>query len=46
MDQSEREEKIVTCLLTSNYSENYLKSLSDEELLAVYTRILDGREKK
>lgn len=41
LEQSERDEKIMSCTMASNYAESYLESLSDKELLEVYERIMD-----
>lgn len=40
MSKAERDEKIFTCSMITNYSESYLESLSDEELLEVYDRVM------
>ena len=40
MSEQERDEKIFACSMTTNYSENYLESLSDEKLLEIYERVM------
>lgn len=40
MSKDERDEKICACSMTTNYSESYLESLSDEDLLKIYDRVM------
>lgn len=37
----DREQIIFTCTMVTNYAESYLESLSDDELLKVYERIMN-----
>lgn len=41
MSESERDEKIFTCSMMTSYSESYLESLSDEDLLKIYDRVME-----
>ena len=40
VSEAERDEKVFACSMTTNYSESYLESLSDEDLLEVYERVM------
>lgn len=37
----DREQLIFTIMLTTNYAESYLETLKDEELLDLYSRIIE-----
>lgn len=41
MSKEERDELIFACSMRTNYSEEYLESLTDEELIAVYNRSMN-----
>lgn len=38
MSKEERDELIFACSMRTNYSEEYLESVSDEELIEIYNR--------
>lgn len=42
MSQEEREELIFICSMMSNYSEEYLKNLSDSELNKIYNKSMNA----
>lgn len=41
MSQEERDEIIFACSMRTNYSEEYLANLTDEELIAIYNKSMN-----
>lgn len=41
MSEEERDELIFICSMMSNYGEDYLKSLSDKELIEIYNKSMN-----
>ena len=42
MEKEEREELIFICEMRSNYSEEHLRTLSDDELEAIYNKHMNA----
>lgn len=42
MPPEERDELILICGMMSNYSEDYLKNLSEEELVDIYNKSMNA----
>ncbi|MFC6038403.1 hypothetical protein ACFPYN_02940 [Paenisporosarcina macmurdoensis] len=39
----DRDQLVCTITMLTNYSDEYLKKISDIELLEIYSRVMDGR---
>lgn len=39
----DRDQMVCTITMLTNYSDEYLKKISDIELLEIYSRVLNGR---